>query len=176
MKYAWVLLVLVAACSDSEATPETLVKASTDNPSVPAAPAIVPVETLLAQLDSAGGFFWPLTRAKFELTNATLHPERFRAHGKPVVQRLIDCMSDSTTTKTYLADHMEFKYPRAALCYEMLHRLVDFDGSRQLGINFNNLYASMQRADLEPELRRAQRAWQVIYNANAFRFRSLPTP
>jgi hypothetical protein len=174
MKYACVLLVLaIAACSDSEGSPETFEKASTDAPAVPAAPAIVPLETLVAQLDSARGFFWPRTRRKLELTNATLHPERFRAHGKAGVQRLIDCMTDSTTTSTYLADHMEYKYPRAALCYETLHKLVDFDGSRQLPVNFNDLYASLQPADIEPELKRAKRAWQVIYNAQAWRFRPL---
>jgi hypothetical protein len=166
-----ILLLMVAACSNSEGAPETFVKASA--PPAPVEAALVPLENLVAQLDSAHGFFWPLTRAKFELTNATLHPKRFRAHGKPAVQRLIDCMGDSTTTTTYLADDMAFKYPRAALCYEMLHKLVDFDASRRLPINQNDLYASMQKDDVEPELRRARKAWQVIYNAEAWRFRPL---
>ena len=166
-------MVFAAACSQSDGAPETLVKAATDRPMVEtAAPALVPLETLVKQLDSARGFYFPLTQRQLELTNATLHVDEFRAHGKPAVQRLIDCMTDSTTTATYHADNMQFKYPRGLLCYEVLRQIVDYDQSRQLPIHRQDVYVSMESWNIEAELKRAQRAWQIIHDARAFRMHS----
>jgi hypothetical protein len=171
-RVAWVILI-AAACSKSEGAPETLVKGSVDQPLVEApAPALIPLEVLVTQLDSARGFYFPHTRRQLELTNATLHTDEFRAHGKPAVQRLINCMTDSTTTATYLADNMQFKYPRGLLCYEVLRQIVDYDQSRNLPINRQDVYVSMESWNIESELKRAQRAWQIIHDARAFRMHS----
>ena len=163
------LVIMVVACSNSEDAPEPLIKASTDAPAVAAAPALVPVETLISQLDSARGFYFPHTRRQLELTNATLRTNEFRAHGKAAVQPLIDCMTDSTTTATYHADNMQFRYPRGVLCYEVLRAIVDYDQSRYLPINRQDVYVSMESWNIEAELKRAQRAWQMIHDARAFR-------
>ena len=171
--HAALLAVLAGACSESEGAPEALTKASTDSVTPPPAPILIPLDTLVAQLDSARGFYWPQTRRQFELTNATLHPEHFRAHGRAAVQRLIDCLTDTTTTATYHADDMSFKYPRGALCYEVLRQVADFDHSRYLPIHREDVYVSMARSEVAAELRRARRAWQVIHDARAFRLRTI---
>jgi hypothetical protein len=177
MKFAQAaVLILAAACSKSDGAPEPLVKASTDQPDVAAAPALIPLDMLVAQLDSAHGFYWPQTRRHLELTNATLHADQFRAHGKAAVLRLIDCLSDTTSTSTYHADDMSFKYPRGALCYEVLRAIVDFDESRQLPLRHEDVFVSMASNEVDWELIRAKRAWQVIHKYNAYRLRTLNTP
>ena len=170
-RVAW-LVIAAAACSKSEGAPEAQMKASVDEPAL-AAPALVPVDSLIVQLDSAKGFYWPQTRRQLELTNASIHAEQFRAHGHEVVPRLIDCLSDTTTTSTYHADDLEFRYPRGALCYEVLRAIADFDHSRNLPINRQDVYVSMAREDVGGELLRAQRAWRVVYRARAYRLRVL---
>lgn len=170
---AW-LLVAVAACSDSEGAPESHAKASTDSPAVAVAPVPIPLDYLVARLDSARGFYWPQTRRQLELTNAVLHAEQFRAHGHQAVPRLIDCLTDTTTTLTYHADDMSFRYPRGALCHEVLRAIADFDHSRHLPINREDVYVSMARSDVMGELQRAQRAWRVIHRYQAYRLRVLP--
>jgi len=173
MRFACVALVIIAAaCSESEGAPETLVKASTDVPAVAAPPALVPLESLIAHLDTARGFYFAHTRRQLELTNATLRTDEFRAHGKAAVQPLIDCMTDSTTTATYNGDNMQFKYPRGVLCYEVLRAIIDYDQSRYLPINRQDVYVSMESWNIEAELKRAQRAWQIIHDARAFRMHS----
>ncbi len=178
MKFAYAtVIILAAACSKSAEAPDTtLLKASTDQADVAAAPALAPLDLLVTRLDSARGFYWPQTRRVLELTNATLHAEQFRPHGRAAVQRLIDCLSDTTTTSTYHADDMSFKYPRGALCYEVLRSMVDFDESRHLPIHREDVYVSMARSDVDSELRRAKRAWQVIHNAKAYRLRTVNAP
>lgn len=172
---AW-LFIAAAACSDSEGAPEAPMKASIDEPVAEVAPALIPVDALLAQLDSARGFYWPQTRRQLELTNARIHAEQFRAHGHAAVPRLVDCLSDTTTTSTYHADDMEFRYPRGALCYEVLRAIADFDHSRNLPLNREDIYVSMAPADVAGELRRAQRAWRVVHRAKAYRLRVMTQP
>jgi hypothetical protein len=168
---AAVLSMVLAACSESDGAPETSLKASEDL--VDAAPALPSLDMLVTQLDSARGFYWPRTARQLELTNANLNPHLFRAHGRPAVQRLIDCMTDTTRTATYNADRNEFKYPRGVLCYEALRAITDVDMSRQVGINMQDLYVSAEMAHLDWKLRRAQRAWRVVHNAHAYRLRTL---
>ena len=159
-----------AACSKSEGAPESMVKASSDEPSVVAeAPALIPLETLIAQLDSARGFYFAHTSRQLELTNATLHIDEFRAHGRAAVQPLINCMTDSTTTLTYHGENNSYRFPRGVLCYEVLRAIVDYDQSRYLPINRQDVYVGMEGWNIEAELKRARRAWQVIYDARAFR-------
>lgn len=168
---AALLAVVLAACSKTEGATDTSVK-PVDKPPVVVARGPVPLDTLIAQLDSARGFYWPKTTRHYELTNAELHPERFRAHGKAAVQRLIDCLTDTTSTSTYHTDDMSFKYPRGMVCYEMLQLITDVDHSRQLPLNRQDVYVSLNQGDLRAELHRAQRAWQVIHNAKAYRLRA----
>jgi hypothetical protein len=168
--YAAALVVVMAACADSEGAPDTLVKASSD--SVEVAPVLPPLDVLVARLDSARGFYWARTPRQLELTRASLNAELFRAHGKPAVQRLIDCMADTTQTTTYNADRMEYKYPRGILCYEALRAIADVDMSRQLRINMQDLFVSAELSQVRTKLRRAQDAWQVVHNANAYRLRT----
>ncbi len=177
MRPAFALGLLVAtACSDSAPEPETYVKASTDAPAVAAVPALIPLDTLVAQLDTARGYYWPKTGRQLELTNANLQLHKFRAHSRPAVQRLIDCMRDTTTTATFHADDPHFKYPRGVLCYEVLRAIVDFDASRELPIHLEDVYVSMEKGQVAPELARARRAWQVIHDAKAYRMRVLSAP
>jgi hypothetical protein len=169
---AWLIMV-AAACSKSEGAPETLMKASSDTPAVAtAATVVIPLEELITQLDTVHGFYWPKTPRRLELTNAELHPERFRPHGKAAVQRLIDCMTDTASTAVYYSDDMDYKYPRGVLCYEVLRALVDYDQSRYLPINREDVYVSMTQGNVLAELQRGRRAWQVIHNANAYRLRT----
>ena len=168
------LLVMVAACSDSEGAPESSLKAATD--SIEMAPALPSLDMLIAQLDSARGFYWPRTARQLELTNANLNAPLFRAHGHAAVPRLIACMTDTTRTSTYNSDDMQFRYPRGALCYETLRAIADVDMSRQLGINMEGLYLSADMDHVGWKLARAQRAWRVVYNARAYRLRTLPAP
>ena len=177
MKIARALLLFLlpmAACkeaetaSDNQAAPDTVPAAE-----VKAAPPTL--EELVMKLDSAGGFYFPKTRRQLVLTNARLNEREFRAYGREAVQRLIDCLSDTTTTKTYHADDMNFKYPRGVLCYEVLRLLVDVDASRQLPVNQQDIYVSLERGHIMSELARAKRAYQVIVNARAFRLRSFTT-
>ena len=172
---AVMLGVTLLACSKSEGAPETVAQPVAPAPVVAAAPPFIPLDTLIMQLDSARGFFWPKTTRVLELTNAELHVERFRVHGKAAVQSLINCMTDTTSTSTYLGEHEDFKYPRGALCYEVLRQLTNVDESRQLPIHREDVYVSMVRADVKPELKRARRAWQVIHDARAYRL-SVPQP
>ena len=174
MKFANALLLVIvaAACSKSEGAPDAAIKASTDQPSVAAAPALIPLDFLIAGLDSARGFYFAHTRRQLELTNATLHIDEFRAHGRTAVQPLINCMTDSTSTQTYHGDNMQYKYPRGVLCYEVLRAIVDYDQSRYLPINREDVYVGMEGWNIEAELKRAQRAWQIIYDARAFRMHS----
>lgn len=169
--HATLLIVVMAACSKSEAT-ESAVKASIDQPSIAAVSGPVPLDTLIAQLDTAHGFYWPKTTRQYELTNANLHPERFREHGKAAVQRLIDCLTDTATTATYHHNDMAYKYPRGLLCYEVLRDITDVDHSRHLPLNRQDIYVSLNQGDVRAELRRAQRAWQVIHNERAYRLRT----
>jgi hypothetical protein len=171
--HATLLLVVITACSKSEGATETAVKASVDQPSIAAVAGPVPLDTLIAQLDTIHGFYWPKTTRVYELTNAELHPERFREHGKVAVQRLIDCLTDTATTATYHHNDMDFKYPRGMLCYEVLRDITDVDHSRHLPLNRQDIYVSLNQGDLRAELRRAQRAWQIIHNARAYRLRTI---
>ena len=176
VRAAW-LVVAVAACSESEGAPEAQLKASSDTPSISIVTTPnVPLDVLIPQLDSARGFYWPQTRRLLELTNATLHSEDFRAHGHAAIPRLIDCLADTTTTATYHADDMGFRYPRGALCYEVLRAIADFDHSRYLPINREDVYVSMARSDVDGELIRAQRAWRIIHKAKAYRLRVMSQP
>jgi hypothetical protein len=173
MKFARVVWLIAAAsaCSRSEGAPESMVKSSSNEPAVAAAemPALVPLETLITALDTARGFYFPHTPRQLELTNANLQIDAFRAHGRSAVQPLINCMTDSTTTATYHGDNMRYKYPRGVLCYEVLRAIVDYDQSRYLPINRQDVYVGMEGWNIEAELRRAQRAWQIIHDARAFR-------
>lgn len=170
--HATLLLVVMAACSKSEAT-ESVVKAAVDQPSMAVMAGPVPLDTLIVQLDTVHGFYWPKTTRQYELTNAELHPEKFREHGKAAVQRLIDCLTDTATTSTYHHNDMAYKYPRGILCYEVLRAITDVDHSRHLPLNRQDIYVSLNQGDLRAELRRAQRAWQVIHNSRAYRLRTL---
>jgi hypothetical protein len=173
MKFARaaLLVVVAAACSDSAGAPDASMKASSD--SIDVAPALPSLDMLVARLDSARGFYWPRTPRQLELTNANLNTPLFRAHGRPAVQRLISCMSDTTRTSTYNADNMQYKYPRGVLCYEALRAITDVDMSRQLRINMQDLYVSAEMRLVDVKLRRAQHAWQVVHNANAYRLRTV---
>jgi hypothetical protein len=172
----FILIVSAAACSKAEGAPETFVKASGELPDIKVAPALPSLDSLIASLDSVRGFYWPRTTRQLELTNANLRPEHFRPHGREAVQRLIDCLPDTTTTSTYLAADMDYKYPRGLLCYEVLRALVDFDESRVLPIRREDANVSLDRAHLRSELQRAKHAWQVIHNAKAYRLRTYPAP
>jgi hypothetical protein len=174
MKHArLLLLMLVAACGEAETASDAQVTpdAAPAEALVKAAPPTL--EDLVLRLDSAGGYYWPKTRRQLELTNSALPAQDFRAHGREGVQRLIDCLTDTATTKTFHADESEFKYPRGVLCYELLQLLVDIDRSRQLPFDDQDLYVSMEKGEVRSELKRAQRAYQVIYNARAFRLRTI---
>ena len=118
------MLLLVAACSEAETASDAPAIADTAPP-VAVRTGPPPLDSLVLQLDSAGGFYWPKTRRQLELTNATLPTHDFRAHGREGVQHLIGCLTDTTTTKTYHADDMEYKFPRGALCYEVLQLVID---------------------------------------------------
>ena len=166
---AVMLGVTLLACSKSEGAPEAAVRPVGPAPVVATAPALIPLDTLIMQLDSARGFYWPKTARQLELTNAELHVERFRVHGKAAVQSLVNCLSDTTSTSTYHADDANFKYPRGVLCYEVLQQLTDVDESRQLPIHREDVYVSLTRGEVKPELKRARRAWQVIHDAKAYR-------
>lgn len=170
---AALLLVLLVGCSESEGAPEVMVKAASD--SIEIAPALPALDLLIAQLDSARGFYWPRTERQLELTNASLNAPLFRAHGRPAVQRLIDCMTDTTRTSTYNADQWDYKYPRGALCYEVLRAITDVDMSRQVGINMQSLIVIPDMDHVGWKLERAQRAWRVVYNTNAYRLKSIST-
>ncbi|HEY0671827.1 MAG TPA: hypothetical protein VGD27_06155 [Longimicrobiales bacterium] len=175
MKVAYALvLVLVTACGEPEQAAETTVPADTAPTEVAVKAAPPTLDSLLVRLDGAGGFYWPKTGRQLVLSNATLPAQDFRAHGRDGVQRLIDCMNDTTLTTTYHAEDPTFKYPRGVLCYELLRNLVDLDASRELPIESQDLYVSMERGQVRPELLRAQRAWRVIFDARAFRLRSMP--
>lgn len=177
MKLTHVLLLLMmVACSKAETASDTQAIADTAPPPAPVRTGPPPLDSLVMQLDSAGGFYWPKTRRQLELTNATLPAYEFRTYGREGVQALIDCLADTTTTKTYHADDMNFKFPRGVLCYEVLQLVMDIDRSRQLGINDQDLFVSLEKGQIRPELNRAKRAYQVIFNARAFRLRSIAPP
>ena len=169
--HAALLVVVMAACSKTEGSTDAAAK-PVAGPAVAVARGPIPLDTLIAQLDSARGFYWPKTPRTYELTNATLHPELFREHGKVAVQRLIDCLTDTTTTSTYHTGDMDFKYPRGIICYEVLRLITDVDHSRQLPLHRQDVYVSISHGGLQAELRRAQRAWQVIHDAKAYRLRT----
>ena len=173
MKFAYAVLlgVVTASCSKSEGAADTAINPVVKQPPVVVRHEPIPLDTLLLQLDSAHGFYWPKTTRQLELTNANLQPERFREHGRPAIQRLIECMTDTTSTAVYHGDDMSFRYPRGALCYEVLRQLVDVDESRQLPINRQDVLVSLARSDVKAELKRARRAWQVIHDARAYRMR-----
>lgn len=171
---AALLLLMLAGCSDSEGAPEISVKASTD--SIEVAPALPSLDVLVTGLDSARGFYWPRTARQLELTNASLNTPLFRAHGRPAVERLIDCMTDTTRTSTYNADQWDYKYPRGALCYEVLRAITDVDMSRQLGIDMQTLIVSADMEHVGWKLERAQRSWRTVYRANAYRLKSIAVP
>jgi hypothetical protein len=167
---AALMAVVMAACSKSEAT-ETHVANVVAQPVIVVTRSNIPLDTLIAHLDSARGFYWPKTPRQLQLTNAELHPERFRAHGRAAVQRLIDCLPDTTSTATYNGNDLSFKYPRGVLCYEILRQITDVDHSRYLRINRQDMYVNMAPGEVGMELKRAQRAWQVIHDSRAYRLR-----
>jgi hypothetical protein len=169
--HAALIAVVMAACSKTEGSTDAAAK-PVSQPVVAVARAPIPLDTLIAQLDSAHGFYWPKTPRTYELTNAELHPELFREHGKVAVQRLIDCLTDTTTTSTYHTGDMDYKYPRGIICYEVLRVLTDVDHSRQLPLHRQDVYVSISHGGLQAELRRAQRAWQIIHDAKAYRLRT----
>jgi hypothetical protein len=169
--HAALLALVMAACSKTEGSTDAAAK-PVDQPAVAVGRTPIPLDTLIAQLDSAHGFYWPKTPRTYELTNATLHPERFREHGKAAVQRLIDCLTDTTTTSTYHTGDMDYKYPRGMICYEVLRVLTDVDNSRNLPLHRQDVYVSLSQGDMKAELRHAQRAWQVIHDARAYRLRT----
>lgn len=167
------LLVIAAACTKSDGAPETFMKASADTVNV--APVLPSLDELVVRLDSARGFYWPRTARQLELTHAHLNEALFRAHGRPAVQRLIDCMTDTTRTATYHSDDMQYRYPRGVLCYEALRAITEVDMSRQLHIDMQHLYVIAEMGHEPARLRRAQRAWQVVHDARAYRLRTLST-
>ena len=174
MKHARVLLLmLVAACGEAETASDAQAIADTTPAATLVKAAPPTLDSLVLRLDGAGGYYWPKTGRQLELTNSALPAQDFRAHGREGVQRLIDCLTDTTATRTFHAEDTEFKYPRGVLCYELLRQLFDIDRSRQLPIDDQDLYVSMEKGQVRPELARAQRAYKVIFNARAFRLRSL---
>lgn len=66
--------------------------------------------------------------------------------------------------------------PRKSRVEVAARSIVDFDASRELPIHLEDVYVSMEKGQVAPELARARRAWQVIHDSKAYRMRVLSAP
>lgn len=168
-----ILILATAGCGGSDNSGG----APAEDSAAVAAPSSVtqppPLDSLIAALDSAGGTYVKLSAAdQLGLNSARINYDHFRGHSHDGVKRLIDCLTDRTTTTTTHYDSEEYRYPRGMLCFEVLEYLTDVDASRELPINTSDLYIDRRASNVGDELRRAQKAWRVVYEARAYRFRS----
>jgi hypothetical protein len=133
------------------------------------------LDSLVSALDGAGGFFAIEDRSE-PLVGAKIDIDAFRAAGEPALHRLVDCMSDttSTTTEAGIDETMGF-VTRGSLCYEVLMALIRVSRTeRPLPAPEDALYPRSPANG--GHLLGAQRAWRAVLAGRAYDWTLGPPP